>query len=92
MEMFTRYDGDPQQYLGEMQCNWFELETGEAFLRTKNWGASLKKFVSIGKHFTDYVEDMFDFHGALNSGLTLRSLFVYFLLVLTPLTLSLCLP
>lgn len=60
--LFTKHDGDPQQTLSDLQCNWYELELAEALARTKQWGPALKKFNSIQKHFTDYVEDMFDFH------------------------------
>lgn len=62
ISLFTKFEGDPQQYLAEMQCSWFELEAGEAFSRTKQWGLALKKFYSVQAHFGDYVEDMFDFH------------------------------
>lgn len=62
ISLFTKFEGDPQQYLAEMQCSWFELEAGEAFARTKQWGLALKKFYSVQAHFGDYVEDMFDFH------------------------------
>ena len=62
MAMFARHEGDPQMYLADMQCNWFELEAGETFGRLKMWGPALKKFYSVQKHFVDYVEDMFEFH------------------------------
>eukprot|EP00605_Chrysophyceae_sp_TOSAG23-4_P000711 GSChrysophyteH1.ASY1.ANO1.795.1 assembled CDS len=63
MSMFARHEGDPQMYLAEMQCNWYELVAGEAYSRDKQWGRALKKFYSIEKHFSDYVENMFEFHG-----------------------------
>ena len=73
ISMFTKHEGDPQQYLAEMQCSWFELEAGEALCRTKNWGPALKKFHSVRKHFQDYVEDMFDFHGFCVRKMSLRA-------------------
>ena len=61
--MFTKHEGDPQQTLYELQCNWYELELAESYARSHQWGAALRKFYAIRKHFTDYNEDMFDFHG-----------------------------
>lgn len=61
--MFTKHEGDPQQTLYELQCNWYELELAESYARTRQWGAALRKFYAIRKHFMDYNNDMFDFHG-----------------------------
>jgi peptide alpha-N-acetyltransferase len=61
--LFTKHEGDPQQTLYELQCNWYELELAEAYFRTRQWGPALRKFYAIRKHFTDYNDDMFDFHG-----------------------------
>ncbi len=61
--MFTKHDGDPQKILYDLQCNWYELEAGESFARTKQWGPALKKFHAVKKHFGDHYDDMFDFHG-----------------------------
>lgn len=60
--MFTKHDGDPQQILFDLQCNWYELEAAEAYAKNGKWGLALKKFYAVQKHFIDYYEDMFDFH------------------------------
>lgn len=60
--MFTKHDGDPQHTLFELQCNWYELEAGEAYARARQWGPALKKFTAVRQHFFDYVDEMFDFH------------------------------
>lgn len=73
MSLFARYEGDPQQYLHEMQTNWFELEAAEAWTRKKQYGQCLKKFHSVKQHFVDYYEDMFDFHGFSVRKSTLRA-------------------
>lgn len=60
--MFTKHDGDPQQTLFDLQCIWYELELGESLVRKGQLGLALKKFYAVEKHFTDFVEDQFDFH------------------------------
>lgn len=60
--LFTKHDGDPQQTLYELQCNWYENVAGECYARTGDLGQALKKFLATEKHFFDYAEDMFDFH------------------------------
>ena len=71
--MFTKHDGDPQYSLYELQCNWYELELAESFLRQKSWGMALKKFYAIEHHFLAYYEDQFDFHGYCVRKTTLRA-------------------
>jgi N-alpha-acetyltransferase 15/16, NatA auxiliary subunit len=61
--LFTKHDGDSESILHELQCSWYELESAEAFARVKNYGMALKRFYAILKHFHDFMEDMFDFHG-----------------------------
>jgi len=41
---------------------WYELEVAQCHLRAGDHGRALKNFTSIEKHFTDIVEDQFDFH------------------------------
>lgn len=61
--LFTKHEGDPQQTLYELQCNWYELELAESYARSKQWGLALRKFYAVRKHFVEYNDDMFDFHG-----------------------------
>ncbi|CAF3920737.1 unnamed protein product, partial [Rotaria magnacalcarata] len=59
---FTRENTSTLEYLREMQCMWFELETARAYRRLKKYGESLKKCHEIDRHFQEFVEDQFDFH------------------------------
>jgi peptide alpha-N-acetyltransferase len=72
--MFTKHDGDPQKILHDLQCNWYEIELAEAYSRIKIWGLALKNFSAIKKHFNDYFDDLFDFHGYC-----IRKVFFFFL-------------
>ena len=71
MLLFTK-EGDQTTNLYEMQCMWFELESGRSFLRRKDYGKALKKFHAIDKHFTDWIDDQFDFHTYCLRKMTLR--------------------
>lgn len=73
ISLFTRHEGKPEQNLYDMQCSWYELELAECLLRKRERGKSLKKFFAVGKHFEDFNEDQFDFHGYCLRKVTLRA-------------------
>ena len=60
--LFTKHDGDPQQILFELQCNWYEIRAGESYARMNDNARALKKFLATERHFKDYFDDLFDFH------------------------------
>ena len=70
--LFTK-DGDQQSNLFDMQCMWYELEIAKSYRRTGDYGRALKNFTSVDKHFTDIVEDQFDFHTYCVRKMTLRA-------------------
>ncbi len=42
-------NSSPADYLREMQCMWFELETAKAYRRLKKYGEALKKCHEIDR-------------------------------------------
>jgi peptide alpha-N-acetyltransferase len=58
-----QHDGDPQQTLLNLQCNWYELELADSYSRLKQFGLALKAYYAVQKNFIQYFEDQFDFHG-----------------------------
>ncbi|KAG1473785.1 hypothetical protein G6F56_000751 [Rhizopus delemar] len=73
LKLFTRKDIDAVQDLTDMQCQWFMVEEGNAYLARKEYGKALKRFHAIEKIYVDYYDDQFDFHGYCLRKLTLRS-------------------
>ncbi len=71
--LFTREQGSPEQYLYDMQCAWYELELADACRRRGEFGRSLRKYMSVVKHYDDYHEDQFDFHSYCIRKVTMRS-------------------
>uniref|UniRef100_A0A7N0RHA1 Uncharacterized protein n=1 Tax=Kalanchoe fedtschenkoi TaxID=63787 RepID=A0A7N0RHA1_KALFE len=70
--LFTK-DGDQHNNLHDMQCMWYELASGESFLRQGDLGRALKKFLAVEKHYNDITEDQFDFHSYCLRKMTLRA-------------------
>mmetsp|Transcript_21228 Transcript_21228/g.50279 ORF Transcript_21228/g.50279 Transcript_21228/m.50279 type:complete len:845 (-) Transcript_21228:22-2556(-) len=72
VSLFTK-DGDNPNNLFDMQCMWYETEFGRSCLRSKSYGKALKKLTAVDKHFTDILEDQFDFHTYCLRKMTLRA-------------------
>jgi tetratricopeptide (TPR) repeat protein len=70
---FTREGISAVENLNEMQCMWFQTESSFANKRLGKWGEALKKCHEIDRHFTEIVEDQFDFHTYCMRKMTLRS-------------------
>lgn len=70
---FTREGVSAMENLNEMQCMWFQTECALSYQRTGNWGESLKKCHEIDRHFSEIIEDQFDFHTYCMRKMTLRS-------------------
>ncbi|XP_013092787.2 N-alpha-acetyltransferase 15, NatA auxiliary subunit-like [Biomphalaria glabrata] len=70
---FTREGVSAVENLNEMQCMWFQTECSFAYKRLGKWGEALKKCHEIDRHFTEIIEDQFDFHTYCMRKMTLRS-------------------
>ncbi|VFQ87375.1 unnamed protein product [Cuscuta campestris] len=70
--LFTK-DGDQHNNLYDMQCMWYEIASGESYLRQGDLGRALKKFLAVEKHYSDITEDQFDFHSYCLRKMTLRT-------------------
>ncbi|CAN4086801.1 unnamed protein product [Withania somnifera] len=70
--LFTK-DGEQHNNLYDMQCMWYELASGESYLRQGELGKALKKFLAVEKHYADITEDQFDFHSYCLRKMTLRT-------------------
>ena len=70
--LFTN-DADGHSNLVDMQCMWYALELARSHFRLGEYGKALKSFTSVDKHFSDIVEDQFDFHTYCIRKMTLRA-------------------
>uniref|UniRef100_A0A8D8ZZN1 N-alpha-acetyltransferase 15, NatA auxiliary subunit n=1 Tax=Cacopsylla melanoneura TaxID=428564 RepID=A0A8D8ZZN1_9HEMI len=70
---FTREGVSAMENLNEMQCMWFQTECALAYQRQGRWGDTLKKCHEIDRHFSEIIEDQFDFHTYCMRKMTLRS-------------------
>ncbi|KAJ3659247.1 hypothetical protein Zmor_010948 [Zophobas morio] len=70
---FTREGVSAMENLNEMQCMWFETECALAYQRLGKYGEALKKCHETDRHFSEIIEDQFDFHTYCMRKMTLRS-------------------
>ncbi|XP_050416023.1 N-alpha-acetyltransferase 15, NatA auxiliary subunit [Patella vulgata] len=70
---FTREGVSAMENLNEMQCMWFQLECASSYQRLGKWGEALKKCHEIDRHFSEIIEDQFDFHTYCMRKMTLRA-------------------
>ncbi|XP_059614003.1 N-alpha-acetyltransferase 15, NatA auxiliary subunit [Phlebotomus argentipes] len=70
---FTREGVLPMENLNEMQCMWFQTECALAYQRLEKWGDALKKCHEVDRHFSEIIEDQFDFHTYCMRKMTLRA-------------------
>lgn len=70
---FTREDVSAMENLNEMQCMWFQTECALAYQRSERFGDALKKCHEIDRHFSEIIEDQFDFHTYCMRKMTLRA-------------------
>ncbi|KAG5890001.1 hypothetical protein JTB14_032624 [Gonioctena quinquepunctata] len=70
---FTREGVSAMENLNEMQCMWFQTECALAFQRLGKYGEALKKCHEVDRHFSEIIEDQFDFHTYCMRKMTLRS-------------------
>ncbi|GKB35326.1 N-terminal acetyltransferase A complex auxiliary subunit NAA15-like protein isoform X2 [Tanacetum coccineum] len=69
--LFTK-DGEHTN-LHDMQFMWYELASGDGYVRQGELGRALKNFLAVEKHYADITEDQFDFHSYCLRKMTLRS-------------------
>lgn len=70
--LFTKV-GDQGNNFYDMQATWYEISSGDCYLKLKDYGQALKRFKKIDDHFADFVEDQFDFHGYCVRKQTMRA-------------------
>merc|ERR1719336_3709785 len=70
---FTREGVPPMDNLNEMQCMWFQAECALSFQRMGQFGECLKKCAEIDRHFSEIIEDQFDFHTYCMRKMTLKA-------------------
>lgn len=70
---FTREGISAMENLNEMQCMWFQTECALSYQRQERWGEALKKCHEVDRHFSEVIEDQFDFHTYCMRKMTLRS-------------------
>lgn len=70
---FTREGVSAMDNLNEMQCFWFQVGCARAYQRLNKYGEALKKCHEIDRHFTEIIEDQFDFHTYCMRKMTLRA-------------------
>ncbi|KRX58951.1 N-alpha-acetyltransferase 16, NatA auxiliary subunit, partial [Trichinella sp. T9] len=59
---FIREGLSSVESFSEMQYMWFEIECARAYRKAGQYGESLKKCHEVERHFSDIIDDQYDFH------------------------------
>ncbi|EGT47866.1 hypothetical protein CAEBREN_05652 [Caenorhabditis brenneri] len=59
---FTREGENAASHLTDMQCMWYELESGRSFRAMNKYGEALRKAHHVEFHFNTWIDDQYDFH------------------------------
>eukprot|EP01062_Namystynia_karyoxenos_P070459 TRINITY_DN65834_c0_g1_i1.p1 TRINITY_DN65834_c0_g1~~TRINITY_DN65834_c0_g1_i1.p1 ORF type:complete len:776 (+),score=339.97 TRINITY_DN65834_c0_g1_i1:119-2329(+) len=70
---FRTSDEDAFSNIVEMQIQWYELELADCYYRLGDVLSACRRYLLIDKHFADFAEDAFDFHGYCLRKFTMRA-------------------
>lgn len=73
LALFTKSGDDPERYMHEMQCTWFELEAAQCHFAKQELGRALYHFSWVDKHTDEIATDQQDFFGYCFRKVTLQA-------------------
>jgi tetratricopeptide (TPR) repeat protein len=59
--MFTKEGEVANNNFYDMQATWYEMASGKCYFEMKDYGKALKRFKKVEEHFSEFIDDQFDF-------------------------------